>query len=93
MHIGLVKINNVTKGVDGVHYMNSKFERELGDRLTIDGVSWRVGVIGDDRNSIIDALNVIVRRENKITRAKNRATQIETNRFFNSIVGDLRKYI
>ena len=44
----------------------------MGEKLRINGVEWRVGVIADDRNSIIKVLNEIVRIENSIVRKKQR---------------------
>ena len=60
------------ESVIGVQYFESKFNRELGEKLRINGVEWRVGVIADDRNSIIKVLNEIVRIQNSIVRKKQR---------------------
>ena len=57
--------------VIGVQYFESKFNRELGEKLRIDGVEWRVGVIAEDKNSIIQVLNEIVRIENSLRRKEN----------------------
>ena len=70
MKLGLVRMSG--ERVIGVQYFESKFNRELGEKLRIDGVEWRVGVIADDRNSIIQVLNEIVRIENSIRRQKQR---------------------
>jgi hypothetical protein len=70
MKLGLVRISG--ESVIGVQYFESKFNRELGEKLRINGVEWRVGVIADDRNSIIKVLNEIVRIENSIKRKKQR---------------------
>jgi len=69
MKLGLVRMNG--ERVIGVQYFESKFNRELGEKLRIDGVEWRVGVIADDRNSIIQVLNEIVRIENSLRRKEN----------------------
>ena len=50
----------------GVQYYKSKWERNLGDTLTIDGTKWLVGIIGDTRNDVISALNEIVKKQNSI---------------------------
>ena len=42
MNLGLVKMNESETMLTGVQYMLSKWERKLGDTLTIDGVKWRV---------------------------------------------------
>ena len=70
MKLGLVRMSG--ERVIGVQYFESKFNRELGEKLRINGVEWRVGVIADDRNSIIKVLNEIVRIENSIVRKKQR---------------------
>lgn len=70
MKLGLVRMSG--ESVVGVQYFESKFSRELGEKLRINGVEWRVGVIADDRNSIIKVLNEIVRIENSIIRKKQR---------------------
>ena len=70
MKLGLVRMSG--ERVIGVQYFESKFNRELGEKLKINGVEWRVGVIADDRNSIIKVLNEIVRIENSIVRKKQR---------------------
>ena len=70
MKLGLVRMSG--ERVIGVQYFESKFNRELGEKLRINGVEWRVGVIADDRNSIIKVLNEIVRIENSIIRKKQR---------------------
>ena len=69
MKLGLVRMNG--ERVIGVQYFESKFSRELGEKLRINGVEWRVGVIGDDRNSIIKVLNEIVRIENSLRKKEN----------------------
>ena len=70
MKLGLVRMSG--ERVIGVQYFESKFNRELGEKLKINGVEWRVGVIAEDRNSIIKVLNEIVRIENSIIRKKQK---------------------
>ena len=70
MKLGLVRMSG--ERVIGVQYFESKFSRELGEKLRINGVEWIVGVIAEDRNSIIQVLNEIVRIENSIIRTKQR---------------------
>ena len=55
MKLGLVRIEN--ERLVGVQYFESKWERELGEVLNIEGVKWNVAVIGESRNEIIDVLN------------------------------------
>lgn len=79
-HVGLVKIqdNIITK----VKYMHSKFNRELGDTMTIDGVAMRVGVIGSSKNEVIDALNDFIKNQNAIIRKQNKAANISLNALY-----------
>ena len=77
MKLGLVRMSG--ERVIGVQYFESKFSRELGEILRINGVEWRVGVIADDRNSIIKVLNEIVRIENSLIRTKQRDRDREIN--------------
>ena len=50
MNLGLVKMNESKTELYGVQYYKSKWERNLGDTLTIDGEKWLVGIIGDTKN-------------------------------------------
>ena len=77
MKLGLVRMSG--ERVIGVQYFESKFSRELGEKLRINGVEWRVGVIAADRNSIIKVLNEIVRIQNSIVRKKQRELDREIN--------------
>lgn len=81
-HVGLVEIfsNRITK----VKYLASKFSRELGDTLTIDGKPMRVAVIGQDRSSVISILNDFVKKQNKIVRLENKIAQSKINQEFNA---------
>lgn len=84
MKLGLVRMNG--ERVIGVQYFESKWERELGEKLRIDGVEWIVGVIGEDRNSVIKFLNEIVKIENSRVRKEqkemNREVDEKINRMF-----------
>jgi hypothetical protein len=70
MHVGLVKIEN--NKLVRVQYVNSKWERELGDMMRVEGIEMRVGVIGDSRNDVIQALNGLIKKQNKIVRQQNK---------------------
>jgi hypothetical protein len=74
MHVGLVKIEN--NRLVRVQYLNSKWERELGDMMRVEGIEMRVGVIGDSRNDVIRALNVLIKKQNKIVRQQNKANAL-----------------
>lgn len=90
MKLGLVRMSG--ERVIGVQYFESKFSRELGEKLRINGVEWIVGVIADDKNSIIKVLNEIVRIENSLRKKENsirRQTQRERDREINSQINQM----
>ena len=86
-HVGLVKIfnNRITK----VKYLESKFSRELGDTLTIDGEPMRVGVIGDSKASVCLTLNDFVKKQNKIVRRENKIAAAKVNQKINATFGNI----
>lgn len=69
MKLGLVRIEN--ERLVGVQYFESKWERELGEVLNIEGVKWNVAVIGESRNEIIDVLNQSIAKQNELVREHN----------------------
>jgi len=86
MKLGLVRMSG--EKVVGVQYFESKFNRELGEKLRINGVEWIVGVIAEDRNSIIKVLNEIVRVQNSIVRKKQKELDREINNQINKMFRD-----
>ena len=90
-HIGLVKMNESETILTGVQYMLSKWERKLGDSLNIDGVKWRVGIIGDTKNDVISALNVIVKKHNSVINKKNYQKRKEEKIIMNNILNEVMK--
>ena len=86
MKLGLVRMSG--EKVVGVQYFESKFSRELGEKLRINGVEWIVGVIAEDRNSIIKVLNEIVRVQNSIVRKRQRELDREINNQINKMFRD-----
>ena len=60
MKLGLVRIQN--EKLVGVQYFESKFQRELGEVVSINNVKWNVAVIGEDRDTIIDVLNGFIKK-------------------------------
>lgn len=91
MKLGLVRIEN--ERLVGVQYFESKWERELGDELNIDGVKWRVGVIGESRNEIIKVLNGFISKQNSIVRKQNKIENREANYRFNKILAEAIQYV
>ena len=82
--LGLVRIQN--ERLVGVQYFESKWERELGEELNIDGVKWIVGVIGDSRNEIIEVLNEFISKQNSIVRKQNKIANRKVDMIFNQII-------
>lgn len=46
-------------------YFKSKFPKEIGDKITVDGLTTYIEVIGEDRNDTIEKMNVLIREHNK----------------------------
>jgi len=86
-HVGLVKIfnNRITK----VKYLESKFSRELGDILTIDGERMTVGIVGDSMASVALTLNDLVKKQNKIVRRENKIANAKVNQKINATFGNI----
>ena len=91
MKLGLVRIQN--ERLVGVKYFESKFQRELGDELNHDGVKWRVGVIGESREEIIEVLNGFVSKQNSIVRKQNKIDNREADMAFNKIMREAIQYV
>ena len=92
-HIGLVRMNESKTELYGVQYMLSKWERNLGDTLNIDGTKWLVGMIGDTKNDVISALNTIIKKQNSIINKKKYQEKKKTDMIFNNILNDIVKEI
>jgi len=90
-HIGLVRMNESKTELYGVQYMLSKWERNLGDTLNIDGTKWLVGIIGDTKNVVISALNEIVKKHNSIINKKNYQKKKEEKFIMNNILNNVMK--
>ena len=84
MKLGLVRIQN--EKLVGVQYFESKFQRELGEVVSINNVKWTVAVIGEDRNTIIDVLNGLVKKQNSIVRKENNRINRIADMRFNKIL-------
>ena len=91
MKLGLVRIQN--EKLVGVQYFESKFERELGDVLNINGVKWNVAVIGEDMNTIVDVLNGFIKKQNSIVRKQNQMINREANYRFNKALAEAIQHI
>jgi len=91
MNLGLVKMNESKTQLYGVQYYKSKWERNLGDTLNIDGEKWLVGIIGDTKNDVISALNVIVKKHNSEINKKNYQKRKEEKIIMNNILNEVMK--
>ena len=91
MNLGLVKMNEDKTELYDVQYMLSKWERNLGDVLTINGEKWLVGMIGDTKNDVIQALNEIVKKYNSIINKKNYQKKKEEKIIMNNILNEVMK--
>ena len=90
-HIGLVRMNESKTELYDSQYMLSKWERNLGDTLSIDGVKWRVGIIGDTKNDVISALNTIIKKQNSIINKKKYQESKKEKMIFNEILNNVMK--
>ena len=89
MYIGLVKIEN--NRLVKAQVMNSKFERNLGETMTIEGVSMKIACIGE-KSEVYDFVNELIRYQNRITRKENKIREIkERNEYFNSLSEEERQ--
>jgi hypothetical protein len=89
MHIALVKIEN--NRLVKAQVMNSKFERNLGETMTIEGVSMKIACIGE-KSEVYDFVNELIRYQNRITRIENKIREIkERNEYFNSLSEEERQ--
>ena len=93
MNLGLVKMNESKTELYGVQYYKSKWERNLGDTLTIDGEKWLVGIIGDTKNGVISDLNDIVKKQNSIINKKKYQESKKEKMIFNQILNNVMKDI
>lgn len=87
-HIGLVIMNSDNTDLIEARYTLSKFNRELGDTMTIDNKKYRVGIIGDSRNAVISELNKIIKAKNKITRRQQKIENQKADLYFNRVLAD-----
>ena len=84
MKLGLVRIQN--EKLVGVQYFESKFQRELGEVVSINNVKWNVAVIGEDRDTIVGVLNGFIKKQNSVVRKQNQLINREANYLFNKIL-------
>ena len=90
-HVGLVRMNESKTELYDSQYMLSKWERNLGDILNIDGTNWLVGIIGDTKKDVISALNNIIKKHNSIINKKNYQQEKKENMVINQITNNIMK--
>ena len=90
-HIGLVRMNESKTELHGVQYLLSKWERNLGDTITIDGTPWLVGMIGDTKEVVISELNKIIKKQNSIINKKRYQENKKADMVFKNILNDIMK--
>tara|TARA_B110000858_G_C17597038_1_gene378294 strand:+ start:152 stop:451 length:300 start_codon:yes stop_codon:yes gene_type:complete len=90
-HVGLVRMNESKTELYDSQYMLSKWERNLGDTLNIDGTNWLVGIIGDTKKDVISALNKIIKKHNSIINKKNYQQKKKENMVINQITNNIMK--
>ena len=93
MNLGLVKMNESKTELYGVQYYKSKWERNLGDTITIDGTPWLVGMIGDTKEVVISELNKIIKKQNSIINKKRYQENKKADMVFKNILNDIMKEI
>ena len=76
----LIDFNETKQTLLSVQYFESKWKRELGDKINYDGHQMRVGAIGDSKDELIKAGNKMIAMQNKINRME---TNKMINKFFN----------
>jgi len=69
-HVGLVKRDGLD--IVEVQYVVSKFDREVGDTMKIEGETLKVEVVGNSRGEVISQLNEYIRAYKEIKKNKRR---------------------
>ena len=93
-HVVLVQMfgNEISK----VQYIESKFDREPGDDMVYDGERMKVGIVGDNKQDVIDAINQVIKKQNSLKRKIQRNEDAKSNKIFNDILAqvwnDINKY-
>jgi hypothetical protein len=90
-HVVLVKIigNTLTK----VQYLESKFDREPGDVMVYDGERMDVAIVGNDKDSVISAINEVIKEQNRVNRKSQKKSNKKVDKLFNDIMRDAIKMI
>ena len=93
-HVILVQMFNGK--IDKVQYLESKFDRECGDDMIYDGERFKVGIVGDSKDDVIEAINKIIKKQNSVIRKKQYQENKKADKIFNRIMvqawNDINKY-
>lgn len=73
MHLGIIQLQNGS--LKKAQYFKSAWDRELDEMLTINGEKFKVGIIGETKADVIEALNKIIKAQNKIVNRANYQTR------------------
>lgn len=92
-HTGLVILNEDKTRLQSIRYFPSKFRRELGDTINYDGQKYTVGVIADDRNSVIRTLNDFIKKQNSVIRQENKIANAKADNHFYSVLAEAIKQV
>lgn len=63
--------------ISKTQYFKTSFSRELGETITYDGKSFKVGIMADDKDTAINAINTIIKKQNKAIRQMNRKATVQ----------------
>ena len=91
-HLILVQVDQKNSRIKKVQYMESKFERELGEVIKYDGEIFNVGIIGDNKKDVILAINDVIKLQNKLDRKEAKK---EDQKFWNQFKNDpkIKEYV
>jgi hypothetical protein len=70
-----------------VQYIESKFDRECGDDMVYAGERMKVGIVGDNKEDVVEAINRVIKKQNSLKRKIQRNEDAKSNKIFNDILG------
>jgi hypothetical protein len=82
----LIDFDEISKRFTSIEYFESKFPRELGEKIRMDGLVYRVGAIADTKDELLKLKEVLVRKQNKETRRLQSIDQREAKIIFADMV-------
>ena len=93
-HCLLVNSDVENFGLKNVEYYESKFPREIGDRIINQGQRLIIGAIGDSKDIIIKKANELISIQKKLTKQKrkNDLSQFDSMWLSDSEIKNLLKF-